>query len=66
MAKLALLLVAVVASATTGCAFKSGPARAASYDYNEYQTYDQPHAQPMSWDAGLAGSAVVAPAAEAE
>jgi hypothetical protein len=50
MSKLALVLVALVASA---CTFKaSGPARAANYDYNEYETYDQPHAQPVSWGSG--------------
>lgn len=50
MSKLALVLVALVASA---CTFKSsGPPRAANYDYSEYETYDQPHAQPVSWTSG--------------
>ena len=50
MSKLALVLVAFVASA---CTFKSsGPPRAANYDYNEYETYDQHHAQPVSWASG--------------
>ena len=50
MSKLALVLVALVASA---CTFKSaGPPRAASYDYTEYETYDQHHAQPVHWSSG--------------
>lgn len=53
MSKLALVLVALVASA---CTFKSsGPARAANYDYNEYETYDQHHAEPVSWSSGRQG-----------
>ncbi len=55
MSKLALVLVALVASA---CTFKSsGPPRAANYDYSEYETYDQPHAQPVSWASGRRGFA---------
>jgi hypothetical protein len=55
MSKLALVLVALVASA---CTFKSaGPPRAANYDYTEYETYDQPHAQPVSWASGRQGFA---------
>lgn len=66
MSKLALVLLAFVASA---CTFKSsGPPRAANYDYNEYETYDQPHAQPVSWSSGrqtfLRSSNVAAEAAE--
>jgi hypothetical protein len=67
MSKLALVLVALVASA---CTFKSsGPPRAANYDYSEYETYDQPHAQPVSWGSGrqaFVGGSVPAKAEAAE
>jgi hypothetical protein len=53
MSKLTLVLVALVASALSGCTFKTaGPPREANYDYSEYESYDQPHAQPVSWASG--------------
>ncbi len=47
MAKLVFLLL--VAATASGCTVKSSVARAPSYDFSEYETYDQPHAQPVSW-----------------
>ncbi len=51
VAQLALLLLA---TASAACTFKSaGPARAANYDYSEFEVYDQPHASSPVWESGL-------------
>lgn len=48
-----LLLILLLPVLAAGCALKGrAPGSFSSYDYSDYETYDQPHGASPSWAGG--------------